>query len=135
MFKFYAILLISTLISSCGSRLNYLGKTLPPTETVDIYVDAAAIKRGYTIVGKGYMEGFTVSKRGYDRMQKKALRMAKEKGADAILFQDYYYTENSGNVYNVTRTDSVGHGLVSVPNNAVNAVLSSRTDILFLKYE
>src|SRR3954469_25770340 len=97
MYKFYTVI-FTFFFSSCGLHLNYLGKTSTPTQKVDVYVDAGAIKKTYTIVGKGYMEGMTLSKKGYEKMQKKALKKAKEKGADAVLFQDVYYNES--NSYN-----------------------------------
>ena len=134
MFNIYTFLLVSLLFISCGTKLNYLGKTSQPTENVDVYVDAAAIKKPYTIVGKGYMEGHSISKKSIELMQKKAIITAKEKGADAILFQDYYVIENGSGIHSVTKTDSVGSSLVSVSNARVTPVVSSKTDILFLKY-
>ena len=134
MYRFYPIVLVF-IISSCGLHLNYLGKTSAPTENVDVFVDAGAIKKRYTIVGRGYIEGMTLSRRGYDKMQRKALKMAKEKGADAILFQDFYYTEAGTATYQITQRDTVGSGMISIPGNSISPVVSSRTDILFLKYE
>lgn len=133
--KFYFLFFIVTL-SSCGSHLSYLGSSQTPTKNVDVYVDATAIKHPYTIVGKGYMEygvgGFTKSR--IEKMQEKAIKKAKAKGADAILFQDYYYKENGASIQTVTKADSVGKSLVSVQTGSVSPLISSRTDILFLKY-
>lgn len=135
MIKYYTILLI--VFCSCGSHLNYLGSSYAPSKNVDVYVDASAIKHPYTIIGKGYMEygvGGTVKNR-IDKMQTKAIEKAKAKGADAILFQDYYIKENGASVQTVTKADSVGKSLVSVQTGSVSPVVSSRTDILFLKYD
>ena len=134
MVKYYTLLLI--LFSSCGSRLNYLGSSYSPSRNVDVYVDASSIKRPYTIIGKGYMEygyGF-YGKSKIERMQEKAIRKAREKGADAILFNDYYIKEDGASIHSVTKTDSVGKGLVTVQSGSVGPVISSRRDILFLKY-
>jgi hypothetical protein len=121
--------------SSCGSHLNYLGSAYAPTKNVDVYVDASAIKHHYTIIGKGYMEYGLHTKSRIDKMQAKAIETAKTKGADAILFQDYYFKENGASIETVTKTDSVGKSLVSVQRGNISPMISSRTDILFLKYD
>jgi len=135
MIKYYALLFIA--LSSCGSHLNYLGNSYTPTKKVDVYVDASAIKNPYTIIGKGYMEyGVGVySKSRIEKMQAKAIAKAKTKGADAILFQDYYFKENGTSIQTVTKADSVGKSLVSVQTGNISPIISSRTDILFLKYD
>ncbi|HWI93370.1 MAG TPA: hypothetical protein VNT20_18955 [Flavisolibacter sp.] len=97
------------MLSSCGPYLNYLGSSQPPTKNVDVYVDAAAIKHSYTIIGKGYMEygvgDFTKSR--IEKMQTRAIEK-KAKGADAVLFQDYYFKDNDASIQTVTKADSVG---------------------------
>ncbi|MGZ5191687.1 MAG: hypothetical protein ACXWCZ_11785 [Flavisolibacter sp.] len=115
-------------------KLNYLGTSFLPTENVDIYVDQNAIKKSYTIVGKGYAEGISISKKSYEIMQKKAIRKAKEKGADAILFQDHYIIENNMGMQGIARTDSLGSALINVQNTNVSPVVSSKPEIFFLKY-
>lgn len=134
MIKFYSSIVLIVL-SSCGSHLSYLGSSYTQTKNVDVFVDASAIKRPYTIIGKGYMEyGFSYSKSRIDRMQQKAIEKAKAKGADAILFQDYYFKENGASVQTVTKADSVGKSLASVETGNISPIISSKTDILFLKY-
>jgi len=115
--------------------MNYLGTSSAPTSRVDVYVDAASIKKPYTIIGKGYMLGPSVGKRHIDKIQKKAMETAMEKGADAILFQDYFLAENGSAIHNVTKTDSSGSRVVTVQDGSVTPILSSRTDIFFLKYQ
>jgi hypothetical protein len=74
------------------------------------------------------------SKSRIDKMQEKAIKKAKAKGADAILFQDYYFKENGASIQTVTKADSVGKSLVSAQTGNISPIISSRTDILFLKY-
>ena len=131
--KIYSLILVSFLFS-CGLRLNYLGSSNSPTKDIDIYVDPGAIKKPYTIVGKGYPEGISISKKSIEIMQKKAIRKAKEKGADAILFQDHYFIDNYGGIQGITRTDTTGSSLVNFQNNNVSPVVSSKPEIFFLKY-
>jgi hypothetical protein len=136
MTKYYSLLFL-ILFSSCGSRLNYLGSSYAPSKQVDVFVDASAIKKSYTIIGKGYMEyGVGISSKSrIEKMQDKAIQKARSKGADAILFQDYYFKENGTSIQTVTKTDSVGKSLVSLQTESINPVISSRTEILFLKYD
>ena len=112
--------------------MNYLGTASSPTDNVDVFVDPGAIKKPYTIVGKGYAEGISISKKSYEIMQKKAIRKAKEKGADAILFQDHYIIYNNMGMQSMTRTDSTGYSLIQ--NSRVTPVVSAKPEILFLKY-
>ena len=132
MFKYYSVISISFSLLSCGTHLKYLGKTTSPTQAVDVYVDASSIKKPYTIVGKAYIEAFM--RYNIEKVQKKAVVLAKEKGADAILFQDYFVTENNATVYNISKTDSTGGHLTATKNSA-SPVVSSTQNILFLKYD
>lgn len=134
MIKFYPLFLLIA-FSSCRARLNYLGGSFTPTKNVDVYVDASAIKRPYTIVGKGYMEYNYFVKSKVDKMQAKAIQKAQSKGADAVLFQDYIVKRDGTSVQTVTKTDSVGKGLVTVQTGTIGPVISSGTNILFLKYD
>ncbi|HTM93685.1 MAG TPA: hypothetical protein VL095_14790 [Flavisolibacter sp.] len=99
MIKLYSLLL-SVLLSSCfAPALNYLGSSYTPTKDVDVYVDVAAIKKRYTIMGKSYFEMsafFTL-----EQVQQAAIEKAKEKGADAILIRDYF-TQEGGSVQTIT---------------------------------
>jgi hypothetical protein len=62
------------------------------------------------------------------------MQKAKAKGADAILFQDYFIKENGASIETITKADSVGKSLVSVQTGSISPIVSSGTNILFLKY-
>ena len=96
---------------------------------MEVFVDPSAIKKAYTVIGKAYVTygvGFRMEK-----LQRQAVQKAKEKGADAVLFQDYYVTEEGTNSYASRTSDST-----QILVNAHNArdVVSTHTDVLFLKY-
>jgi len=130
MIKLYTSLL-ATLIFSCSTRLNYLGTSSTPTKKVDVYVDPSAIKRPYTIMGKGYQESNIISK---ERMQEQAVMKAREKGADAVLFVDYFITDNEIYSYSTVQPDSSAKTL-KLHNRSSSAVVNSQVSILFLKYD
>jgi hypothetical protein len=136
MIRFYSPLIISLVFISCaGTRVSYLGSSSAPTSKVDVYVDASSIKRPYTIMGKGYPEYNLAPRNRMEKTQEKALQKARMNGADAILFQDYYFLQDGTSIHSIARTDSIGKGLVTEKNMTVSPIISSRTDILFLKYK
>jgi hypothetical protein len=132
MIKLYSLLL-SVLLTSCfAPALNYLGSSYTPTKDVDVYVDVAAIKKRYTIMGKSYFEMsafFTL-----EQVQQAAIEKAKEKGADAILIRDYF-TQEGGSIQTITKSDSIGGSSVRVRTTTAVPTETTRLDILFLKYE
>jgi len=133
MIRFYP-LMISIVLFSCFSqnRLSYLGNSFKPTKTVDVYVDAAAIKKAYTIMGKSYYEtGLTIN---FEKVQQLATEKAKEKGADAVLFQDYVIA-NGNSIETTTKIDTSGRTPIRVRTTTSTPSELNRVDILFLKYD
>jgi hypothetical protein len=131
MIKFY-LLLISILCFSCHVHQHgYLGSTFTPTKNVDVFVDVSTIKKPYTIIGKSFteMDSFT----NLERIQQKAIEVAKQKGANAILFQDYQF-QDVGTVQTVSKRDSSSSSSVRV-RTTTTPVVTTRLDILFLKYD
>src|SRR5829696_4209657 len=108
MVRFYLLLCLLPL-ASCGVYINYLGSSYAPTKNVDVYVDAASIKKPYTIVGKAYVSEHSLYT--LEQLQAELVKKAMEKGADAILIQDYYLTHDGYSVNTVTRTDSINKGI------------------------
>ena len=129
-----ALLIFSGLyLASCGTRIQYVGSSSKATQNVEVFVDASSITRPYNIIGKGY-PSTSVGIPNVEKVQAKAILKAKQIGADAILFQDYFLTHDGLSVNSYSKTDSVGKGLVTVSNTTATPVISTRLDILFLKY-
>jgi hypothetical protein len=129
MIKFYP-LLISILSFSCHIHQHgYLGSSYTPTKNVDVFVDVSTIKKPYTIIGKTFteMDSFT----NLERIQQKSIEIAKQKGANAILFQDYQF-QDVGSVQTVSQRDSSSSVRV---RTTTTPVVTTRLDILFLKYD
>lgn len=131
MIKRYSLLLSISLSSCFAPALNYLGSSYTPTKDVDVYVDISAIKKPYTVMGKSYfdMRGLIT----LEQVQQAAIKKAKQKGADAILFRDYFIQEGAS-VQTVTKSDSIGGSSVRVRTTTAAPVETTRLDILFLKY-
>jgi hypothetical protein len=132
MLKLYPLLL-SILLSSCfAPALDYLGSSYTPTRDVDVYVDASAIKRSYSVMGKSY-----VDIRGLitlEKVQQAAVEKAKQKGADAILFRDYFI-QDGASIQTITKSDSIEGASIRVRTTTAAPSETTRLDILFLKYE
>lgn len=134
--QIYTALLLSVVFTSCITQISYLGSSSAPTQNVDVYVDASAIKRPYTVVGKGYPEsaGYSQWLNKTDKLQEKVVEVAKKKGADAVLFQDYYLRHGGTNIYSVTRTDTLNKAVVTTTSGSVAPIAGVTREILFLKY-
>lgn len=74
-------------LTACGVATNYVGKSYPATESVDLFVSWADVERPFetmgcvTAYGKGYVFGFGSP----SSAQAKIERLAREKGADAVV--------------------------------------------------
>lgn len=134
MFKIYSILILSVLLASCYSaQVHYMGSSYNPTRKIDVYVDASAIKKPYTVIGKGYTNN--IYERALERVQDNAIVKAREKGADAVLFNEVFILRDGTSISGTSKADSIGKSLVTVSQAYVSPVVSSRREILFLKYQ
>jgi hypothetical protein len=100
---------------------------------VAVFVDASAIEKPYTIIGKAYPKAGMLGNLPIKRLQAESVEKAKQNGADAVLIQDYTVYDPS--VTSVHKTDSVGKGTVTVANTALHQHSSQRFAITFLKYK
>ena len=130
MLKLYAILASGVFLSSCGLRVNYMGTTAAPTDKVDVFVEASNIKKPYTVMGKGYVQPRALSSASEEKIQAKAITKAREKGADAILFEDFYLVNNDNSI--TTTVDTVR---TRITKSSSGPVVASGRNILFLKYQ
>jgi hypothetical protein len=89
-FVFLGILLST---ASCANKIIYYGRTYPPTDTVEIYFRESDISEANEIMGKATYE--VTARRNSDKVQNKIVARVKEKGADAILFDEITLT-NTG---------------------------------------
>lgn len=80
-------------MASCANKIIYYGRTYPPTDTVEIYFRESDISEANEIMGKATYE--VTVRRNSDKVQNKIVARVKEKGADAILFDEIALT-NTG---------------------------------------
>lgn len=132
--KTIPILLASFLFISCDTpaTVRYLGSSYPTSadKNIDVFVDASAVRRPYTIMGKGYAPfGFITP----ERLQYYTVEQARKHGADAVLFIDHiYFSEQT-----VIRTNNIFDtaGRKTRSSTIAGPVISKEREILFLKYD
>jgi len=127
--KLYPFILIP-FFSSCITTIRYIGKALPPTQDVEVFITEQSIKRPFEYIGKGYLGSYI----NPGQIQKEAERIAKKKGADAVLITDHYTPDAGTNITTVYRTDSVARSAVTTANTLIQPTGYTRFTILFLKY-
>ncbi|MBL7841213.1 MAG: hypothetical protein JNJ75_13810 [Cyclobacteriaceae bacterium] len=87
---FFLLLLV---LSACGNKIIYYGRSYQPTQNVDLYFREGDISEPNEIMGKLTYE--VTAKKASDKVQAKLTEYVKKKGADAIIFDDVSLT-NTG---------------------------------------
>ncbi|HEX7904250.1 MAG TPA: hypothetical protein VF487_10245 [Chitinophagaceae bacterium] len=133
MFKIYIPLFI-IFLTSCTAKIRYIGKSFSPTKSIEVYVTEQSIKRPFEYIGRGYVGGIG-GQNNPNKIQQKAEKLGREKGADAVLITDYYILNTEGvHITSTYRTDSIAPRAVTTGNTFVSPTSGSGYNILFLKY-
>lgn len=77
MYKIYTPLL-AILLFSCSSKIRYIGKSLPSTKKIEVFVSEQSIKQPYEYIGKGYIRGYLLF-RNPNKIQEKQKSWALKK--------------------------------------------------------
>jgi hypothetical protein len=90
----YFLIFISLLLfTSCGNRVIYYGRQYPKTNGVALYFRESEVEEPFEVMGKATME--VSVRRHSEKIQRKFVKKAEAKGADALLFDDIELT-NTG---------------------------------------
>ena len=118
------------ILTSCTTNIRYIGQTLPETNNVDVYISEQSVKRPFEYMGKGYPGYF----KNPVKIQQKSEKIARKKGADAVLILDYYLPQAGTQISSVYKTDSVGRSSVTTSSTAIQPINYKEFYIYFLKY-
>jgi hypothetical protein len=77
------VALLSSLLLSCSPLIYYFGDDYPASSNVEVYYNAAEVKKAYKTIGHMTKE---VIRSESDK--KYMIELAKKKGADGIIFSD-----------------------------------------------
>ena len=127
--KIYMFLSV-VLISSCTTNIRYIGQSHSPTSEVDVFVSPESIKRPFDYIGKGYLGYF----KNPVKIQEKSEKIARKKGADAVLILDYLVPNSGTQINSVYKTDSVANSAVTTASTTVQSIDHTGYSIFFLKY-
>lgn len=86
-FKHLAVLLIIAICLSACTKIDYIGEEYPPTTHVDLFFDMDDVTREHKVMGNLIAtadDGVSTEK-----MQKKIMEKARQKGADAVVIMDF----------------------------------------------
>lgn len=83
--RFAAIVLSAVVGAGCVS-VDYVGKSYPPTSSVDLYMSAADVKRPYEVIGdaRAQVEALPFSSPA-QQLQTKLVEEAKGRGANGVI--------------------------------------------------
>ncbi|MGC4022814.1 MAG: hypothetical protein QM734_13135 [Cyclobacteriaceae bacterium] len=84
------IILALLVMTSCGNRVIYFGRSYSPSTQVDIFFRESDIKNPHEVMGKLVYE--VSAKKRSEKVQNKLMNVGKKKGADAIIFDDIELT-------------------------------------------
>jgi len=125
--QLFGILFIA-LSSACAP--SYFGKTYAPTQNVDVYLDAADVKKAHTTMGSTTIDqGF----KGLDATQQKVIEMGKAKGADGVIMklsEEVVSTQQNGvaTVNNKTKNPMVN------TSSSTTDIKKKKVTATFIKY-
>ncbi|QNL47871.1 hypothetical protein H8S90_13685 [Olivibacter sp. SDN3] len=111
---------------------KYFGKTHTPTQNVDEFYDLEDVEKEYTVMGKTELaKGF----RSLEKTQQKIIDLAKQKGADGVIFsmeEEVYGTSNSsGGVINEKKKNKT---TASSSSNTID-LKKQKIRATFIKYK
>ena len=129
------LLFLPLFIFSCSTRIQYIGKSYRPDKEPEIFVTESAIKRPYSVIGRGYIKTGIYSRGvNWNKVQRKAIEQGSRHGADAVLIVQLNAVSPLPAVRTFAISDSIGKSLEIHSRTETYYPVSTWHDILFLKY-
>ena len=86
-FKHLAVLLIIAICLSACTKIDYIGEEYPPTTHVDLFFDMDDVTREHKVMGN--LIATADDGVSSEKMQKKIMEKARQKGADAVVIMGF----------------------------------------------
>jgi len=86
-FNHLAFFLIIAISLSACTKIDYIGEEYPPTTHVDLFFDMDDVTREHKVMG--HLIATADDMVSAEKMQKKMMKKAREKGADAIVITGF----------------------------------------------
>ncbi|MCX2479072.1 hypothetical protein OQY15_08210 [Pedobacter sp. MC2016-15] len=126
------ILVFGILSFNTSFAQKYFGKTYPATQNVDEYFDAADVTKAHTVMGKTELgKGF----RSLEKTQAKIVELAKQKGADGVIFsmEEEVFATSTSNGGTIS-TKKENKATVS-SNSTTSNLKEKKIRAVFIKYK
>jgi hypothetical protein len=135
-FRKMALVTIALLLAVSCTKIDYVGRSYPPTTNVDIYFSIDDINGSYEVMG--HLTATAGSFTSTEKMQEKILEKAREKGADAvvILGLDVYIKDGGSSWSETTETTETTDGVKTTRSGSESSNDEEMKEIAarFIKY-
>ena len=115
------ILSMILFVTACGSDVDYLGDSYPPTSHVDVYFSEDDVTEGYLVMGRATVDGGDAAE-----LKEELIEKARESGADGIIFEEFDRVKTGEQ----TIVNDIGD--VEIVNTDTKSVLQVKA--IFIKY-
>ena len=102
--RFTVIALVLLCLTAC-TKIDYIGEEYPPTTHVDLFFDMDDVTREHKVMG--HLIATADDGVSTEKMQKKMMKKAREKGADAVVIT-YFDKYQSGETTKYSETTEEG---------------------------
>ena len=117
--KLLVLVALVMVLASC-TKIDYVGEEYPPTDHVDLYFSTSDAPAGHKVMG--YIVASAPDMVSAEKMQKKMMEKAREKGADGLIIEGLQrYQAGSNTNYNESsteKTDSKGKTKTTTSGNS-----------------
>lgn len=125
------ILVFSIFIFNTAKAQKYFGKIYPATQKVDEYYDSNDVKKTYIVMGNTeLLKGF----RSLEKSQQKILELAKEKGADGVIFSIEEGVYGSSTSNSATLNDKKKNKTTATSSGTTVDLKQQKIKAIFIKY-
>lgn len=120
-------------LTSCIVSSQYVGKSYAPTTLVDIFMTWEDVPRDYEVMG--YADATPSGLSSIEHAQKKVEALARQKGADAIVFEGIDTRYGNPTLETTEKTEKNSDGTYTKKiTTAENVEIFSILKVTFIKY-
>jgi hypothetical protein len=124
---------VATVLTSCGNRIIYYGRSYQPTQQVEIFFRESDVGEPNEIMGKVVYE--VSARKSSEKVQNKLMNEGRKKGADAILFDDISLTNTGSKTGGAAAGATKGGGFLGIFGSRTKYEKGQQVKGTLLKYK
>jgi hypothetical protein len=130
--RFLLPAVLATLLLTACAHVDYVGRSYPPTQKVDLFFDEREVEASYDVMGQVIARANDLV--SAEKLQAKIMQKAQERGADAVVItgMDRYKTGES-TTYNES-TKERRRRTVTEGSSTTSDTNEKQIRAIFLKY-